>query len=178
MQTSIHTVNLSDEWELLGPFQTGTRGWYMPSISQYTETLPNSDLTLPTEAEWGADPLERFGGFRKLNYNSSTVFRSSLANSGLTYWSRLRAERESAAKLSLTVKFDDVDWDILRSAYGWAGLQFQAWVRGKLELSSPAEDANQVPIVLYIKNAGEIWIDGTQYFGGDVYGYERAPIIL
>jgi len=29
-----------------------------------------------------------------------------------------------------------------------------------------------------MNNTLELWVDGVQYFGGDVYSYNRAPIVL
>ena len=74
----------------------------------------------------------------------------------------------------LTVDFQEVDWSFLRSIYGWAALQFQAWARGTLVLNSKHRQS----ITLYTDNILEFWLDGKPYFGGDLYSYRRAPLIL
>ena len=82
-----------------------------------------------------------------------------------------------------------MDWDALRSVYGWSGIQYQAWVRGTLyvcrgdargeeEEAAPAP-AGGLTVTMDITGAGEFWIDGKkQYFGGDFYGYRRAPAVV
>ncbi|KAF3941239.1 hypothetical protein ABW19_dt0207500 [Dactylella cylindrospora] len=79
--------------------------------------------------------------------------------------------------VSLSVSFPDIDWDMMQMAYGWAGLQFQAWVRGYLSVTPPL-DKSRCSLIIHTKQAQEIWIDNVHYFGGDVYGYQKAPIVL
>lgn len=79
----------------------------------------------------------------------------------------------------MTVGFDNVGWDGLRFIYGWSGIQFQAWARGSLDVYASAHaQSNQTTIVLHVWNVGEFWVDDMQYFGGDFYGYRRAPVVL
>lgn len=79
----------------------------------------------------------------------------------------------------MTVGFDNVDWGNLRSIYGWSGIQFQAWARGSLDVRADAHARHdQTTISLHVWNVGEFWVDNTQYFGGDFYGYRRAPVVL
>lgn len=79
----------------------------------------------------------------------------------------------------MTVGFENVDWDNLRSIYGWSGIQFQAWARGSLDVCADAHaQSDQTTIILHVWNVGEFWVDDTQYFGGDFYGYRRAPVVL
>lgn len=131
-----------------------------------------------TEASWGADPLETQGGFRALEYDAHAEFRSSLPNNGTVRWVRLQLDKvdttANAAKASLTVSFPAVDWPFLQSIYGWAALQFQAWARGSITINADQSK----PVVLYIDNVLEFWVDGRSYFGGDFYSYRRAPLIL
>lgn len=79
----------------------------------------------------------------------------------------------------MTVGFGNVDWDNLRSIYGWSGIQFQAWARGSLDVRANVDArSDQTTISLHVWNVGEFWIDDIQYFGGDFYGYRRAPVVL
>lgn len=148
-------ISFSETWHLLGPFQTGTR-----------------------EATWGADLLERIGGFRSLSYNESDRYRSSLATNGTVGWSTLTTNRSFAspgnAKVDLLVRFDNTDWKSLQSVYGWAALQYQGWARGNVTVGGN----QQKTVVLYTERVLEFWIDDEHHFGGDFYGYRRAPLVL
>lgn len=152
-------LNLSTNWDILGPFQIGTR-----------------------EAEWGADPLERLGGFRNLTYDGSSMFRSSLPINGTAQWSQTQISSQElsfkSTKGVITVGFDNTDWDSLRSVYGWSGTQFQAWARGSLDICDDTGNESKVTVILHVSNVGEFWVDNEHYFGGDFYGYHRAPIVL
>lgn len=130
------------------------------------------------EATWGADPLERLGGFRALERDSGAKFKSSLAPNGLVSWSSREFETSSMSATTvegtLSVDFPRVDWPFLQSVYGWAALQYQAWARGYLNISTEVRQ----PILLFTSHVLEFFVDDTHYFGGDFYGYRRAPLIL
>lgn len=169
-----NSIDLSTDWEVLGPFQIGTRG----AISSVLGSVDDVILIPFAEATWGADPLEAQGGFRALEYDRNATFRSSLSRDGTVTWSHHQLERMSrSANTSsgyLTVSFPEVDWSFLQSVYGWGALQFQAWARGTLILNSPHCQS----ILLYTENLLEFWLDGKPYFGGDLYSYRRAPLTL
>jgi hypothetical protein len=57
--------------------------------------------------------------------------------------------------------------------YGWAGLQYQGWARGHLEVSGPLPRR----IILYTDNVLEIWLNDLRVFGGDFYAFRRAPLV-
>ncbi|KAF2084762.1 hypothetical protein K490DRAFT_75704 [Saccharata proteae CBS 121410] len=142
-------------WQILGPFQIGTR-----------------------EAPWGADPLEYYGGFRNLEFDRNASFRSSLTPNATVAWSYLDAasvsQDSSSAKSSLIVDFPHVDWKFLQSIYGWSALQYQAWARGEIIVrGDKVQD-----VVLYTDLILEFWLDGVRYFGGDMYGFRKAPPVL
>lgn len=67
-----------------------------------------------------------------------------------------------------------MDWSFLQSVYGWGALQFQAWSRGTLTLNSRYRQS----VLLYTDQVLEFWLDGKSYFGGDLYSYRRAPLVL
>ena len=148
-------ISFSETWHLLGPFQSGTR-----------------------EATWGADPLEQIGGFHSLTYNNSARYHSSLAVNGMVGWSTLIANLSSTspenAKADLLVRFDNTDWKSLQLVYGWAALQYQGWVRGNVFVGGD----QQKTVILYTDKVLEFWIDDEHHFGGDFYGYRRAPLVL
>ncbi|EME86316.1 uncharacterized protein MYCFIDRAFT_186587 [Pseudocercospora fijiensis CIRAD86] len=152
---SLPTFQFSHEWLLLGPFQIGTR-----------------------EALWAADPLEHFGGFRSLAYDPNAVFRSSLPVNGTTGWSNVTAQLTEPSVqrngATLSVDFQNVDWEALRNAYGWAAYQWQAWIRGEIYVQSNKTE-------IYTLSAPQLlewWIDHVHYFGGDFYDYSRASPVL
>ncbi|KAL3470407.1 hypothetical protein BJX99DRAFT_50732 [Aspergillus californicus] len=148
-------VSLSEEWQVVGPFRCGTR-----------------------EAVWGADPLEFRGGFSNLSYDAEMEFSSSLATGGIVKWGLVGANvtrfRPEQIKAELMVSFPDVNWKFLQSIYGWSALQYQAWIRGYLHL----QGTNHQNIAVLADGILELSIDGKRYFGGDLYGYHRAPVIL
>ncbi|KAK8226904.1 hypothetical protein HDK77DRAFT_496126 [Phyllosticta capitalensis] len=145
----------SPVWQLLGPFQIGTR-----------------------EAPWGADPLEYYGGFRSLEYNDSSIFRSALTPNGTVKWSKVTGGASTAhdgsANASVTVEFPQVDWDFLSTVYGWSSSQYQAWIRGSIKV----EGEGVKTALLYTDFLLEFWLDGVSYFGGDFYAFRKAPPVL
>ncbi|KAF2156221.1 hypothetical protein K461DRAFT_221723 [Myriangium duriaei CBS 260.36] len=149
-------LSLSTEWEVLGPFQIGTR----------------------VEATWGADPLERFGGFRKLAFASNVTFTSSLGSGAFVRWSRSVdgkiTQTQNYTEADLNFRFNEVDWTELQRVYGWAALQYQAWTRGHILVGGNSPRT----VLLSIKNVIEFYIDGQHYFGGDMYAFGKAPVVL
>ncbi|KAF2810891.1 uncharacterized protein BDZ99DRAFT_508319 [Mytilinidion resinicola] len=148
------SVSFSSAWQMLGPFQIGTR-----------------------EATWGADPLEFFGGFRNLQYDQEARFRSSLAISGTVGWSLLEGETVNSnafgSSVSLAVNFGTAGVP-LQSIYGWAALQYQAWARGQFSTDTEQD----WPLIVYSDSILEFWIDGVHYFGGDFYSFRKAPPVI
>lgn len=76
--------------------------------------------------------------------------------------------------MTLDVGFHDIDWAFLQSTYGWAALQYQAWARGIIVVEGSISQS----IILYTENVLEFWIDDNLFFGGDLYAYRRAPLVL
>ena len=144
-------------------------------------------LKVKLEAEWGADPLEKFGGFRNLSFDQPTAgFASALPQDGVARWNTTTAAITDSTRALVNVAFTNVDWGALRSVYGWSGIQYQAWVRGILHVCrrdaaepAPALARGGLTVTVDITGAGEFWIDGEkQYFGGDFYGFRRAPAVV
>jgi hypothetical protein len=135
-------------------------------------------MSAHVEASWGADPLEYYGGFASLNYDPESSFPSSLAADGVASWMITRVKESefdlNHALVSLNVDFPNVDWVALQSVYGWAALQYQAWARGQIEVKS----LKPCTVLLYTESILEFYIDGRPYFGGDFYGFRRAPLVL
>jgi predicted peptidase len=130
------------------------------------------------EATWGADPLEYIGGFRNLSYDPRATFRSSLPTNGTATWNVTEAKQilssSTTANASLSVAYSNVDWDFLKSIYGWAAVQYQAWARGELVIGGNETQH----VVLHTDAVLEYWIDDQHYFGGDYYTFRRAPPVL
>lgn len=61
----------------------------------------------------------------------------------------------------------------LQEVYGWDAKQYQAWARGTLTVSK----SNSV-VALYTDRIWEYRIDNKSYFGGDFFGFRRAPLLL
>jgi hypothetical protein len=83
-------------------------------------------------------------------------------------------ESASGAIAAHRVTFPDVDWVFLRSIYGWAAAQYQAWLRGEIIVEGNGTQA----IVLYSDQVLEFWVDDVHYFGGDMYAFRKAPPVL
>ncbi|KAI5819027.1 hypothetical protein BZA77DRAFT_276613 [Pyronema omphalodes] len=96
---------LSSQWDVLGPFQIGTR-----------------------EAEWSADPLTYYGGFHWL-HRSNDTYPSSLTKDGTVAWTKTTFKDNR-----IDINFPDIDWTWHRSVYGWSALQTSSWARGVLEV--------------------------------------------
>ena len=79
-----------------------------------------------------------------------------------------------AIQSTLQISAPGIDFDALRSIYGWSSIQHQTWIRGELTLT--AHQATAVSLTL--DHVLEFWLDGRSYFGGDFYGYGRAPLII
>jgi|TARA_R110002003_G_scaffold214_9_gene16087 hypothetical protein len=131
-----------------------------------------------TEATWGADPLEYVGGFRNLSYDPTATFRSSLPTNGSAKWNITQAAQVSSsptsANASLSVSYSNVDWDFLKTVYGWAAVQYQAWARGELIVGGKETQH----VILHTDAILEYWVDGVHYFGGDFYTFRKAPPVL
>jgi hypothetical protein len=132
------------------------------------------------EATWGADPLERYGGFSNLTFDPNAHFNSALAPNGHVSWSTVQAqarsssEGEGGATVSLRVRFREINWAWLQLVYGWSALQYHAWARGTLTVRG----LERQTVELFTDGLLELRVDGVQYFGGDYYRYRRAPIVL
>ncbi|KAI9735134.1 MAG: hypothetical protein M1834_001722 [Cirrosporium novae-zelandiae] len=112
------------------------------------------------EIIWGADPLEYFGGFNNLKYSSESVFPSSLSPNGTIKWSVTEVpvvQNHGSCQTVLKVYFPDVDWSSQQDIYGWAAFQYQSWARDHVM---------------------EFWVDEHHFFGGDLYGFHKVPVVL
>jgi poly(3-hydroxybutyrate) depolymerase len=170
-ETSLFSFN--DTWQVLGPFQIGTRG-----ASLIGSPKTSKRLTLFPEATWGADPLEFVGGFRQLEYDPKATFRSSLPTNGTALWNTTKAVHAQSdsisANASLSVGYSNVDWDFLKAVYGWAAVQYQVWARGEVIVGGNETQH----AVLHTDAILEYWVDDKHYFGGDFYTYRKAPPVL
>lgn len=130
------------------------------------------------EATWGADPLEFYGGFPSLSYDQTATYPSSLAPNATVSWGRIDATSitttSTLSKAVLNLAFPDIDFAFLRSIYGWAALQYQAWARGTLIVNGEGEQT----ITLHTEGLLEFFIDGENHFGGDYYFYQKVPLVL
>ena len=129
------------------------------------------------EATWGADPLDFDGGFRNLGFDPQATFWSSLPTNGAAHWNVTTAgtySSSASASASLSVSYSNVDWDFLKTVYGWASVQYQAWARGELVVGGNETQH----IILHTNAILEFWINDTHFFGGDFYSYRNAPPVL
>ncbi|RMZ80312.1 hypothetical protein DV738_g2889, partial [Chaetothyriales sp. CBS 135597] len=136
-------------WHTLGPFRIGTR-----------------------EAVWGADPL------RVLDADSGhATYFSPLTRNATVDWEQHEFESSfdgQTATVHLSLSFEEVNWEFLRSIYGWAALQFQAWARSEIVYNG----RDPVNILFEPTNVLEFTWNGQRVFGGDFFGFKRAPVVL
>lgn len=79
------------------------------------------------------------------------------------------------ATAELTVGFPHIESrPFLQDIYGWAALQYQTWARGHFEVYG---DTVQTAL-LHAEHILEFWINDEHYFGGDLYAFGRAPLVL
>ncbi len=164
----------SEQWQVLGPFQIGTRG-----KNGHRNHRVLGPLIICTETPWSSDPLEFHGGFHSLEYDPKATFRSSLAFNGSVYWLNHTAAISDPQVGSSAIKihvdfFPTIDWPFLQDVYGWAGHLWLGWACGEIYVQSEGTKT----LVLDLDNIMEFWIDGTRHFGGDFYSYGRAPVTL
>lgn len=153
------SIQISSNWDILGPFQIGTR-----------------------EAEWGADPLRYYGGFQNLAHSTAPLFKSSLTTNGTVGWSTAQFKPTfSPGHGTMTISFNSsvVDWEFLRSIYGWSGIQYQAWARGALVVCPAHKNVpDAISVTLHISPTVEYFVNKKPYFGGDMFSYKRSPSVL
>lgn len=128
---------LPSTWDVLAPFPAGTR-------------------------EFGADPLEAFGGIRQIyaRRSSRDLFPSELVFGGYVSWQAL-----SGGNNPVNIQWNSsyVNWPLIE---GWGGLtssQFSGWAVGKLLVATSGT------YTVTCSGVSTFYIDDKP-FRGDVYG--------
>ncbi|KAG0302935.1 hypothetical protein BGZ98_007110 [Dissophora globulifera] len=138
------TVKVHPTWQVLGPFPTGMR-----------------------EQDFGADPLEAFGGFRSLPYDKDAKFPSELAKDGVVQWHTTEMDEQGWVH----VLYPDIDWKFNQQFLGWAFNQFQAWARTSFTVpESCGSEDGLCSFTLQCTNVGDFYVDNDR-LSGDWYGY-------
>jgi hypothetical protein len=78
------------------------------------------------------------------------------------------------ASIRLNFAFPAVDWAFQQSVYGWAALQYQAFARGFITVMGH----DSCRVAFYSDNILELAVNDQPFFGGDFYGFRRAPVVL
>ncbi|CAB4492540.1 hypothetical protein RhiirA1_538356 [Rhizophagus irregularis] len=144
-------MNLKPQfWEILGPFSTGTR-----------------------EQDFGADPLEAYGGFSKLKYSEEQIFSSELADNGTVKWSKIQSNEDGSVG---PINFSNIRWNFNKNSLGWSISQFQLWARGYFTVPESSSE-HKIPILIQCHNIGDFYIND-QRFHGDWYNYRTSYYIL
>lgn len=105
------------------------------------------------------------------------TYHSALGTNGIVKWSALEGisgRDPDGISCELNVAFEQVDWVFQRAVYGWAALQYHAFARGFITVAGKSP----YRVILYADNVLELAVNDEVFFGGDVYGFRRAPIIL
>ena len=108
-------------------------------------------------------------------------FYSSLGINGVVKWSVAEdvlteeyARDGDCPSIELTFAFPAVDWAFQQSVYGWAALQYQAFARGFVNVAAPSA----CRVAVFTDNVLEFAVNDKPSFGGDFYGFRRAPLIM
>jgi predicted esterase len=130
---------------------------------------------------WKADPLEAFGGFPDLEYHEDASFPSPFkANASVSWKTRLFQTTKTAntANVDVVIAHEEIDWEFIRSIYGWAAIQYESWARGVLYNNGD----ECVAVAIHAPGIIDLVIDGAngtaRHFGVDFYGFRRAPIVV
>ncbi|CAG8515817.1 2966_t:CDS:10 [Funneliformis caledonium] len=144
------------------------------SFAHYQFISKKQLLTKPKFWEdFGADPLEAYGGFSKLKYSKEQVFPSELANNGIINWSKIQSNEDGSVG---PIDFNNIRWDFNKKSLGWSISQFQLWARGYF--TTPEFFSEQkIPILVQCHNIGDFYINN-QRFHGDWYNYRTSYNIL
>jgi predicted esterase len=67
-----------------------------------------------------------------------------------------------------------VDWNFAQKIYGWSAFQYQAWLKGVIVNHGPISQT----VTLFPNNIIEIWVGDVHVFGGDFFGFSRAPVVV
>ncbi|KAL0578240.1 hypothetical protein V5O48_003735 [Marasmius crinis-equi] len=154
---NLWTVELSTEWDVLGPFPIHARE------QQYLS--PSFPLNLSESIDLNA------------------TYPSSYADNGRVTWSHA----ESDAKGNLEVSFPGVRWKSLRDTEGWAALQHHAVLRTTLTVQPPSSvSQTEVPpphlLVQIIQGSyftilpknDACKVATPKWYAGNIYNMERA----
>ncbi|KAH7044264.1 hypothetical protein BKA57DRAFT_469111 [Linnemannia elongata] len=142
-------VPIDTTWQVLGPFPTGMR-----------------------EQDFGADPLEAFGGFRQLEYDAEAKFPSELAPDGVVGWHTTKMDHLGW----VNVHYPDIKWEFNQLFLGWGFNQFQAWARTTIIVPNVKHGEGDgssdglVSITIQLENVGDFYVDDER-LSGDWYGY-------
>ncbi|KAG2207488.1 hypothetical protein INT47_004236 [Mucor saturninus] len=136
---------LSKTWQILGPFPIGTR-----------------------EQDFGADPLECYGGFSKLRYSAGAKYPSELVDGGFVGWSMLSSINHTVGPID----FRNARWKDNGVPFGWSIEQYQAWARGILVVHQPTK------VFMQVSGVSEYYINGEKRYHGDCYNYNTTTHIV
>lgn len=129
------------------------------------------------EQDFGADPLEAFGGFRNLQFDD-TQYPSELAQGGTAHWQTTEMNSEGW----IHVLYPDIEWRFNQQSLGWGFNQFQAWARSSFVVPSMVHDHRQgqcsegsndnqlCSVTIQCENVGDFFLDDER-LSGDWYGY-------
>ncbi|KIW68136.1 hypothetical protein PV04_04103 [Phialophora macrospora] len=147
-------ITIQSEWNVLGPFRIGTR-----------------------EVVWGADPVEYHGGIQQIKVDAESNFPSPLTRNATVRWQRVTCNTltsRNGSSVEFDLGFDHVDWGFAQKIYGWSAFQYQAWLKGGIVNHGPVSQR----VTLFTDNIMELWVGNVHVFGGDFFGFGRAPIVV
>ncbi|KAI9281443.1 hypothetical protein BC943DRAFT_134447 [Umbelopsis sp. AD052] len=131
-------------WAILGPFPTGMR-----------------------EQDFGADPLEAYGGIHNLTFSTCSRYPSELADGGSVGWQLLETQGTTVGPL----EFPSTRWSWNQLTAGWSINQYQAWAVTTFTLDEP------VAFRVQFYSIGDFYVDHIKY-SGDWYNYQTTAHVV
>ncbi|KAH8551499.1 hypothetical protein BGW37DRAFT_520457 [Umbelopsis sp. PMI_123] len=131
-------------WAILGPFPTGMR-----------------------EQDFGADPLEPYGGIHNISFSTFARYPSELVDGGSVGWQLLETQGNTVGPL----EFPSTRWSWNQLTAGWSINQYQAWAVTTFTL----DEASAFRVQFY--SIGDFYVDDIKY-SGDWYNYQTTAHVV
>ncbi|EXJ60959.1 hypothetical protein A1O7_05112 [Cladophialophora yegresii CBS 114405] len=112
-----------------------------------------------------------------MHVDAEISFRSPLTRNATVRWERVSCKTSIAhdgSTVDFNLGFDQVDWDFAQKIYGWSAFQYQAWLKGGIVNHGTTTQT----ITLFTDNIMELWVGDLHVFGGDFFGFGRAPLVV
>ncbi|CAO3675016.1 unnamed protein product [Umbelopsis ramanniana] len=119
------------------------------------------------EQDFGADPLEPYGGIQNLTFSTYSRYPSELVDGGSVGWQLLETQGTTVGPL----EFPSTRWSWNQLTAGWSINQYQAWAVTTFAL----DEAAAFRVQFY--SIGDFYVDHVKY-SGDWYNYRTTAHVV